>query len=50
MERRLFRLLDRKTVLQAKDAQNLAGYYSSIAGALRGLETSLNNFNLIVQY
>lgn len=49
MERTIFRLLDRKTVLESKDAVRLAEHYSSLTQSLRRLEQGLTDFNTIVQ-
>lgn len=48
MERRILRLLDRKTVLQSKDAQALSTDYAELAVRLRTLEQNLRDFFVVV--
>jgi len=48
MERTLFRLLDRKTVLEYRDAHRLGLHYSDILAEIRRLEQALVDFNVVV--
>lgn len=48
MERRIFRLLDRKTILQTKDASNLSTYYATLVQDMRALEQGLRDFYSVV--
>jgi len=49
MERTLFRLLERKTILQTKDAVRLADHYTLLVQEMRNLEQGLTDFNTVVQ-
>jgi len=48
MERTIFRLLDRKTVLEYRDAHRLGLLYSDLLAEIRRLEQSLVDFNVVV--
>jgi hypothetical protein len=48
MERRIFRLLERKTILTVRDSDNLADYFMDFLGYVRGLDSVLGDFLYVV--